>query len=219
VTKITELPEATTPADADVLPHDDVAPTPTTKRISFANARTYMQVGLVKADGTVAMAADLDMGGNAIANVGLVDGVDVSAHGSRHDPAGADPVTVAAPVATGRVNAAGSANSLARSDHVHDAGTVSPTSVSSSPHTLLNAEDLLFVDTTSGAISIQLPTPSARHWTIKKIVQNTSGITLLQAVAENIEGAAASFLLRGSDDNTIRGSWTVASDGTDWWVL
>lgn len=35
-------------------------------------------------DGTRAMTGDLPMGGNAITNVGNVDGVDVSAHASRH---------------------------------------------------------------------------------------------------------------------------------------
>lgn len=42
--------------------------------------------------GTRAMTGGLDMGGNAITNVGNVDGVDVSAHASRHISAGADEI-------------------------------------------------------------------------------------------------------------------------------
>lgn len=42
--------------------------------------------------GTRAMAGDLDMGANSITNVNLVDGVDVSAHASRHVSGGADQI-------------------------------------------------------------------------------------------------------------------------------
>lgn len=42
--------------------------------------------------GTRAMAGDLDMGGNAVTNVGLVDGVTVSAHAARHILGGADEI-------------------------------------------------------------------------------------------------------------------------------
>lgn len=72
--------------------------------------------------GTRAMTSSLDMGTNAITNVGLVDGVDVSAHASRHLPNGADPLTTAAPLTTlttATTNAVGTANSFARSDHTH----------------------------------------------------------------------------------------------------
>jgi hypothetical protein len=75
--------------------------------------------------GTRAMSGDLDVGGNAIVNVGNVDGVDVSDHSARHDPGGADALTTAAPGATsvGTTPAEGTATSLARSDHVHQANT------------------------------------------------------------------------------------------------
>lgn len=71
--------------------------------------------------GVRAMTGDLNMGGQSITNVNLVDGVDVSAHGSRHNPDGADPVTVAAPtgLSAGGANVTGTANSLSRSDHQH----------------------------------------------------------------------------------------------------
>lgn len=72
--------------------------------------------------GTRAMTGALNMGGQAITNVGNVDGVDVSAHASRHLPNGADPLTTAAPtisVSSTSANATGTANSFARSDHSH----------------------------------------------------------------------------------------------------
>ena len=43
-------------------------------------------------DGTRPMSGNLDMGTNAITNVGNVDGVDVSTHGNRHTSGGADEI-------------------------------------------------------------------------------------------------------------------------------
>jgi hypothetical protein len=43
-------------------------------------------------NGTRAMSGNLDMGANDVVNVGLVDGVDVSAHASRHVSGGADQI-------------------------------------------------------------------------------------------------------------------------------
>lgn len=54
-----------------------------------------------------------------IAVAGLVDGVDVAAHQSRHAVGGADPLSVGVPAATGVSNAEGSAADFARRDHVH----------------------------------------------------------------------------------------------------
>lgn len=76
-------------------------------------AITDQVVGKFKAD------ADMDLDGNAITNVGNVDGVDVSTHAARHAPGGADAVAVGTPVPVAAANAAGSASSLARSDHEH----------------------------------------------------------------------------------------------------
>jgi hypothetical protein len=75
----------------------------------------------LKADGTRAMSGALNMGTQAITNVGLVDGVDVSVHASRHLPGGADALTTAAAVGLdmNSANGVGSATSLARSDHSH----------------------------------------------------------------------------------------------------
>jgi len=71
--------------------------------------------------GVRAMAGDLNMGGNAVTNVGNVDGVDVSAHASRHNPGNADALTTASAVANppGTSSAEGTNASFARSDHTH----------------------------------------------------------------------------------------------------
>ena len=75
-----------------------------------------------RTDGTRVDTGSFDLGGFSIGNVNLVDGVDVSAHASRHLPLGADSLTTASPTTdlsptTG--NTVGIANSLSRSDHTH----------------------------------------------------------------------------------------------------
>ena len=80
-------------------------------------------------NGTRAMASNLNMGGNSIINVGLVGGVDVAAHASRHLPLGDDPIyTTGAlfPLSATTTNDSGTANSLTRSDHSHSILTGSP---------------------------------------------------------------------------------------------
>lgn len=70
--------------------------------------------------GARAMIGALDMGGQSVTNVNLVDGVDVSAHASRHNPGGADALATAAPPqGIGAGNSVGTAASFARSDHGH----------------------------------------------------------------------------------------------------
>lgn len=72
-------------------------------------------------NGTRAMGGSLDMGANNITNVGTVDGIDISAHASRHLPNGTDPLAtgVAVSLSTSSANAVGIANSFARADHTH----------------------------------------------------------------------------------------------------
>ena len=56
--------------------------------------------------GSRAMGGDLDLGTNDVTNVGLVDGVDVSAHTARHLEGGADPIANATTSAKGIVELA-----------------------------------------------------------------------------------------------------------------
>jgi len=82
-------------------------------------------------DGTRAMSGDIDMGGNDIGNVATVDGVNVSAHASRHAPGNSDPLSTAVPdaVLVGATAAEGTNSSFSRSDHQHGIGTGTPGAV------------------------------------------------------------------------------------------
>ena len=80
-------------------------------------------------NGDRTMIGDLDLGNNDIINVGLVAGVDVPAHESRHLPNGADPLITAAPTSdlnASTTNSIGIQNSFARSDHSHAIDTGTP---------------------------------------------------------------------------------------------
>ena len=74
--------------------------------------------------GTRAMTGNLLMGSNDIVTSGLVDGITVHAHASRHIPiSGDDPLPVDVPVTiTALTNAQGVAPSFALSDHLHAHG-------------------------------------------------------------------------------------------------
>ena len=74
--------------------------------------------------GSRAMAGVLDMGTNNISNVGTVDGVDVSAHASRHGFAGEDAFTKGTPAElTDNTNVQGSTNTeFAAGNHTHAHG-------------------------------------------------------------------------------------------------
>ena len=85
-------------------------------------------------NGTRPMTGDLNMDGhNIVTGAGLVDGVDVSNHKSRHLPTGGDPLDTAAPttnLTADTTNQTGAANSLSRSDHVHAVDTGTPSTLS-----------------------------------------------------------------------------------------
>lgn len=75
-------------------------------------------------NGTRSMVGNLDMGTFNVTNAGTYNGVTVQLHGSRHLPAGADPLTTLAPVDIGTANSIGVQNAFARSDHVHNHGNL-----------------------------------------------------------------------------------------------
>lgn len=86
-------------------------------------------------NGSRAMTGNLNLGGNDIANVGLVDGVNVPSHASRHLPNGADPLTTATAISVDGSNAEGIANSFARSDHQHTIASNTVTDAMIATHT------------------------------------------------------------------------------------
>lgn len=76
----------------------------------------------IRSDGTRAFTGSQSFGGNNITSVGTINGVTVETHASRHLPNGADPLTTGAPSSIGSANSEGTANALARQDHVHAHG-------------------------------------------------------------------------------------------------
>jgi pectin methylesterase-like acyl-CoA thioesterase len=71
-------------------------------------------------NGNRAMSGDLDMDNNDLTNVGVINGIDIAAHGAQHDANGDDPLTTGAPdtsLDVSSTNAEGDANALARADH------------------------------------------------------------------------------------------------------
>ena len=107
--------------------------------------------------GTTPMTGSLDMGGQSITNVNLVDGVDVGAHASRHAPGGADAIATAAvgdiqPLGT---TAAGVQNNFARGDHIHAHGNLAGGSthalaIAAGADGFLSGADKTKLDNTSG---------------------------------------------------------------------
>jgi hypothetical protein len=73
------------------------------------------------------------------------------------------------------------------------------------------------VSTSGGAVAVQLPSPALNTIiTIKDsgFTCNSNNITLVRAGSEKIENVAATYTL---DSNG--GSWTIVSDGTDWFLV
>jgi hypothetical protein len=127
---------------------------------------TAEDLTFLKLSGSRPMTGSLDMGGQSITNVNLVDGVDVSAHASRHLPDGADPLATGAPSSTGSANSAGSANAFARQDHVHNT-VLARTHLSSQA-----------VFNTTSTVYIELPglttTPAAGTYLVMASVESTN---------------------------------------------
>jgi hypothetical protein len=70
---------------------------------------------------------------------------------------------------------------------------------------------------TSAARSLTLPAPTATAYIVIKDATGTcqtNNITLVRAGSEKIETVAASYVL-----NTDLGSWTIVSNGTDWFIV
>lgn len=132
-------------------------------------------------------------------------------------------VVTGTPSAFGRAAATGSGESLARADHVHDAGRVVLGNATSVTTTLPEA-DVILVDTSGGNVTLTLPASpgaaSGRHYAIKKTTTDANTITLDPPGLVEIEGANADYLLPGSA-NTDRPGWALIYDAvnTEWWVM
>ncbi len=97
-------------------------------------------------------------------------------------------------------------------------GTLENTTTKTGNYTLTVTDTTIFCDTSGGAFSLTLPTPSTVTGHIYRVIDtkgtfNTNNLTLVRAASEKIEGLAASKLLQ-----TNWGWFSVISDGTDWFV-
>lgn len=78
-------------------------------------------------------------------------------------------------------------------------------------------DNSLYLVDTSAARNVTLPDPATNMCVVikdKTGTASTNNITLVRPGSQNIEGVAASYVL-----NSDFGSWTIVSDGTDYWVL
>ena len=87
-----------------------------------------------------------------------------------------------------------------------------------SPYTILSTDDYLFVDTSGGAVTLNLPNPTlfgfskAYHLIDKAGTFDTNNCTVAPFAAEKLEGLAASKAFQ-----TAWGGWTIATDQIDWY--
>jgi hypothetical protein len=106
----------------------DVEASVITSHSSLSNLGADDHTQYLLVDGSRAMTNDLDMNNNSLDNVLDINGVDISAHGSRHGSAGADAIPagiVSDITALGNTASAGTSNAFALADHKHTHGNVS----------------------------------------------------------------------------------------------
>lgn len=96
-----------------------------------------------------------------------------------------------------------------------DTGSAVSVNTKTASFTAVDGETYL-VDTTSGAVSVTLPSPALNTAIWIKDTGNaaTNNITLLRSASESIEGVASDKVL-----STAYGSYKIISDGTDWYLL
>ena len=126
------------------------------------------------ASGTRALTGQLDVGSNAIVNAGLINGVNVAAHASRHQPNGSDPLPTGPGISVSgsSTNSTGISNNLSRADHGHALGadvwtnSNHPTTISgygigdltSSVRTSISVSGSLSYNASTGVLSYTTPT-------------------------------------------------------------
>ena len=97
--------------------------------------------------------------------------------------------------------------------------SIQTVTVANTPYTILPTNDYLYVDTSGGPITMILPDPTqfgfAKQYFIVDSTGsfNTNNLTLSPHSTEEIEGLAANKVF-----STQWGGWTVATDGTNWFV-
>lgn len=92
--------------------------------------------------------------------------------------------------------------------------TKNPTSSISSDYFALPTDDVLIVNTTSGNVSVMMPSPNPyTNLTIKKADSSSNHVEILPYASETIDGAS-NYTITAS-----YGSITLVSDGTNWFII
>jgi hypothetical protein len=161
--------------------------------LSNLNADDHTQYVLV--NGSRGFSGNLDLGGNNITNVTLVDGVDISSHASRHLPGGPDALAVGTPATIGTNNAAGVANSFARSDHIHSHGIQSDATLHAAVSSLSNGFMI-----SSDKVKLDSATTNSTPGTL--VLRDGSGNITINSFSSNNIGLQAG----GYKTNLVSGS-------------
>jgi hypothetical protein len=159
-----------------------------------------------RTDGTRTMTGPVLLGTQNIVGAGgnLLNGVDITAHASRHLPGGADALATAVPVTIGTVNMLGSAASFSRSDHVHAIGTVG----------VANGGTGLTATPTNG----QVPIGNGTGYTLATITPTANQVSVTNGAGSITLSTPTTFLAPGTIRDTTgmlySTSAAVAAAGT-----
>lgn len=85
-----------------------------------------------------------------------------------------------------------------------------------SPYTVLASDDMILVDTSSGAVTVNLPTAvgiAGKKYIIKKNTTDANAVTVDGSGSETIDGALTQLIVRGY------GILEIVSDGTNWAIV
>lgn len=101
-----------------------------------------------------------------------------------------------------------------------DGSTQRAVTVANTPYTILTTDDYLFVDTSGGAVLLNLPDPTKFVFAKEYFLMDSAGVfgtnncTLHAFAGEKIEGLAATDKVF----QTNWGRWTIVTNGVDWFV-
>lgn len=141
----------------------------------------------------------------------LTDARTPTAHAASHLTGGSDAIQTATASQPGLMSAADKSKLDALYGHRHVTSDV----------TLAATDRVVTVDASGGNRTLTLPSPASLPAgcgiLVKKVSAGTNTISLARSGSEQIEGAAATYALPGSD-GTSRPAWLVWHDGTHWWT-
>lgn len=94
-----------------------------------------------------------------------------------------------------------------------------PLTTKTANYTILMTDSTILVDTSGGAFTLTLPSPTGKSGKLFRVIDSTgnlstNNLTLAPSGAEKIEGLAASKLFQ-----TDWGGWQIITNGTDWFVF